>query len=111
MFILSSSLSITLYLIFGNNFYREIYLIGIIPFILSNYEIKVFRYILFLFVLKYLYLLVFFPYYYNADLNINKTAQMLIGLKSCLDFIFICMLISVLFVFVKIYFNQIFKLF
>ena len=103
MFILSSSLSVSLYLIFGNNFYREIYLIGIIPFILNNYDIKFFRYILFLFVFKYLYLLVFFPYYYNADLNLNFAAQVFIGLKTSLDFLFICTIISALFLFIKIY--------
>lgn len=103
MFILSSSLSVSLYLIFGNNFYREIYLIGIIPFILNNYDVKFFRYILFLFVIKYLYLLVFFPYYYNANLNVNIVAQIFIGLKSSLDFLFICTMISSLFLFIKIY--------
>jgi len=103
MFILSSSLSVSLYLIFGNNFYREIYLIGIIPFILNNYDVKFFRYILFLFVIKYLYLLVFFPYYYNANLNVNIVAQILIGFKSSLDFLFICTMISSLFLFIKIY--------
>lgn len=103
MFILSSSLSVSLYLIFGNNFYREIYLIGIIPFILNNFDVKFFRYILFLFIFKYLYLLVFFPYYYNADLNVNFAAQIFIGLKTSLDFLFICTTISALFLFTKIY--------
>ena len=103
MFILSSSLSVSLYFIFGNNFYREIYLIGIIPFILNNYDIKFFRYILYLYVFKYLYLLIFFPYYYNADLNVNFTAQIFIGLKTSLDFLFICTIISTLFLFIKIY--------
>jgi len=104
MFVLSASISISLYLIFGNNFYREIFLIGIIPFVLNNYEIKIFRYIVMLFVLKYLYLLVFFPYYYNADLDVNNIAKVLIGLKSSLDFLFVCILFSVLFLFIKIYF-------
>ncbi len=104
MFVLSASISISLYLIFGNNFYREIFLIGIIPFVLNNYEIKIFQYIVMLFILKYLYLLVFFPYYYNADLDVNNIAKVLIGLKSSLDFLFVCILFSVLFLFIKIYF-------
>ena len=104
MFILSSSLSISLYLIFGNNFYREIYLIGTIPFLLNNIEIKFFRNLLYFLILKYTYLLIFFPYYYNADLDINVLAQILVGLKSCLDFILICILSSVVFLFVKLYF-------
>ena len=57
-----------------------------------------------LFVIKYLYLLVFFPYYYNADLDVNNIAKILIGLKSSLDFLFICILFSALFLFIKIYF-------
>ena len=105
-FILSSSLSISLYLIFGNNFYREIYLIGIIPFILKNTGINILRYILYLFIFKYIYLLIFFPYYYNADLNINKTAQVLIGLKSLIDYFLISILNSVLFIFINIYFKK-----
>ena len=105
-FILSASLSISLYLVFGNNFYREIYLIGIIPYILKYNKINILRYILYIFIFKYIYLMIFFPYYYNADLNVNKTAQILIGLKSLLDFFLICMLISVLFLFINIYFKK-----
>lgn len=104
MFILSSSLSISLYLIFGNNFYREIYLIGTIPFLLNNIEIKFFRSLLYFFILKYAYLLIFFPYYYNADLDTNILAKILVGLKSSLDFFLICILSSVVFLFVKLYF-------
>ena len=59
-FIVSSSLAASLYLIFGNNFYREIYLIGIIPFLLNNIETNIFRYILYIFISKYIYLLIFF---------------------------------------------------
>ncbi len=89
---------------FGNNFYREIYLIGSVPFLLNNIEIKFFRNLLYFFILKYIYLLIVFPYYYNADLNTNMLAQIFVGLKSSLDFMFICILTSILFLFVKIYF-------
>lgn len=108
-FIVSGSLAVSLYLIFGNNFYREIYLIGIIPFLLNNIETNIFRYILYIFISKYIYLLIFFPYYYNADLNINTIAQILIGLKSFIDYFFISILISVLFLFIKIYINKYLK--
>jgi hypothetical protein len=104
VFILSSSLSISLYLIFGNNFYREIYLIGTIPFLLKNIEIKFFRNILYFIIFKYSYLFIFFPYYYNANLESNLLAQILVGLKSSLDFILICFLSSVMFLFTKLYF-------
>ncbi len=104
MFILSSSLLILLYLFFGNNFYREIYLIGSVPFILNNIKIKFFRYLLYFFILKYIYLLIVFPYYYNADLSTDMLAQIFVGLKSSLDYIFICILTSVMFLFIKIYF-------
>jgi len=109
-FIVSSSLAASLYLIFGNNFYREIYLIGIIPFLLNNIETNIFRYILYIFISKYIYLLIFFPYYYNADLNVNTIAQILITLKSFIDYFFISILISVLFLFIKIYINKYLKL-
>lgn len=106
MFILSSILSVSLYLLFGNNFYREIYLIGTIPFILNNYKINFFRYILNLFIIKYIFLMIFFPYYYNANLNQDLMAQMLIGIKSLIDFIFIVTLISSLLLMIKVYYNN-----
>jgi hypothetical protein len=112
MFILSSSLSISLYLIFGNNFYREIYLIGTIPFLLKNIEIKFFKNLLYFIIFKYNYLFIFFPYYYNANLDSNLLAQILVALKSSLDFILICFLSSVMFLFTKLYFiyySDIFK--
>lgn len=108
MFILSSSLSISLYLIFGNNFYREIYLIGTIPFLLSNFRFTFFKYIVFLFIIKYLFLMLFFPYYYNADLNTDILAKLMIGIKSLMDFILICALISCNILISKIYFKNFF---
>ena len=108
MFILSSSLSISLYLIFGNNFYREIYLIGTIPFLLSNFSFAFFKYIVFLFIIKYLFLMFFFPYYYNADLNTDILAQLMIGIKSIMDFILISALISCNILISKIYFKNFF---
>ena len=106
MFILSSSLAILLYLIFGNNFYREIYLIGTIPFILSHLDKKFFRITIYIFIIKYIYLLIFFPYYYKSDLTSNLLAQFLVGFKSLLDFIFISILTSILFLFIKIYLKK-----
>ena len=106
IFILSASLSIALYLIFGNNFYREIYLIGTIPFILNNCNFNFFKVVLSLFIIKYIFLMIFFPYYYNADLNIDFFAQILIGLKSLLDFIFISSLISTLMLIIFFYKNN-----
>ena len=106
MFILSSTLSVSLYLLFGNNFYREIYLIGTIPFLLNNYKINFFRHILNLFIIKYIFLMIFFPYYYNANLNQDFMAQMLIGIKSLIDFIFIATLISSLLFMIKVYYNN-----
>lgn len=111
MFILSSSLSISIYLLFGNNFYREIFLIGVIPYILNNYKITFFRLVLYIFIFKYVYLLIFFPYYYSADLNFNIYAQMLIGIKSTIDYVFISILISILLIFLKYYFNYYLKFF
>ena len=108
MFILSSSLSISLYLIFGNNFYREIYLIGTIPFLLSNFRFAFFKYIVFLFIIKYLFLMFFFPYYYNADLNTDILAQLMICIKSIMDFILISALISCNILISKIYFKNFF---
>ena len=104
MFIVSSSLIIVLYLIFGNNFYREIYLIGIVPFLLKNFNIKFFRFVLYLFIFKYIYLLIFFPFYYNLNLKTNILSQLMVGFKSTLDFCFIIILSSILIIFIKIYF-------
>ena len=109
MFILSSSLSVSLYLLFGNNFYREIYLIGVVPFLLKNSEIKFFRNLLYFYLFKYLYLLIVFPYYYNSDLKQNITAQIFVSFKSFFDLVFISILISILFTFIKIYIDNLRK--
>ena len=106
IFFLSGSLSVALYLIFGNNFYREIYLIGTIPFIIQNYKLNFFKSLVFLYIFKYTYLIIFFPYYYNADLYTDNFSQILIGIKSLLDFIFITALISILFHITIVYKNN-----
>ena len=111
MFLLSSILSVSIYLLFGNNFYREIFLIGVIPYLMNNYKIVFFKVALYIFIFKYIYLLIFFPYFYNADLNINIYAQMLIGIKSTIDYVFISILISILLIFLKYYFNYYLKFF
>ena len=111
MFLLSSILSVSIYLLFGNNFYREIFLIGVIPYLMNNYKIVFFKVALYIFIFKYVYLLIFFPYFYNADLNINIYAQMLIGIKSTIDYVFISILISILLIFLKYYFNYYLKFF
>ena len=108
MFILSSLLSISLYLIFGNNFYREVYLIGTIPFLLTNFRFIFFKYIVILFIIKYLFLMLFFPYYYNADLNADVLAKLMIGVKSIMDFVFISALISCNILIGKIYLKNFF---
>ena len=103
MFILSSSISVSLYLLFGNNFYREIYLIGIVPFLLKNSNVKFFKNLLFFYLFKYLYLLIVFPYYYNSNLKENILAQFFVSFKSVFDLFLISILISILFTFLKIY--------
>ena len=50
--------------------------------------------------------MIFFPYYYNANLNQDLMAQMLIGIKSLIDFIFIVTLISSLLLMIKVYYNN-----
>jgi hypothetical protein len=98
-FILSSLLSVILYLLFSNNFYREVYLIGIIPMLYKlvlTYKSNFARFLFGIYIFKNIYLLIFFPYYYNADLDRNYIAQTLIGIKSILDFCIISMIISLL---------------
>ncbi len=105
MFILSATLSISLYLIFGNNFYREIYLIGVMPYLINKSKIKFFTYFIYIYLFKLLYLLIFFPYYYKSNLGHDKTAQILIGLKSSIDYMFIALLLSILLLIFKTYYN------
>lgn len=98
-FILSSLLSVILYLLFSNNFYREVYLIGIIPMLFKfvlTYKSNFARLLFGIYIFKNFYLLIFFPYYFNADLDRNYIAQTLIGIKSILDFCIISMIISLL---------------
>ena len=109
MFILSSSISVSLYLLFGNNFYREIYLIGIVPFLLKNSNVKFFKNLLFFYLFKYLYLLIVFPYYYNSNLKENILAQFFVSFKSVFDLFLISILISILFTFLKIYIGHLKK--
>jgi hypothetical protein len=98
-FILSSLLSVTLYLVFSNNFYREVYLIGIIPMLYKFnliYKSNFARFLFMIYIYKNIFLLIFFPYYYNSILENNIIAQVLIGIKSILDFCIIGMVISLL---------------
>ena len=52
--------------------------------------------------------MLFFPYYYNADLNADVLAKLMIGVKSIMDFVFISALISCNILIGKIYLKNFF---
>ena len=64
LFLLSSNSLIFFYLVSSNAFYKEVFLILIIPYLLNNLNIKKFKYLL-----NILYIKLLFNFIYVLDLN------------------------------------------
>jgi len=91
LFITSSYLSILCYVFFSNFFHREIFLIGIIPFILKLHEtFKIYqiRYLIYLILIKFV-----FSYFYSY-VNVNDGIQYVDNQRIFSNLFIIVMLIK-----------------
>ena len=92
LFVLGANIIVIVYLIFQNTFYREIYLIFVIPFILQYYnDSYFFRFFFYLILTKY-----FFGILQSILFPIIGTIPNIVILKMILDFLVISSLSGIL---------------
>lgn len=96
LFFISTNLLIVLYLFFNNNYFREVFFIGVIPYLLiiKNNKCLFSNLCLSLIILKYLFMILFWPIVLFEDINADLFAQILLGTKIIFDYIIIMFLIS-----------------
>lgn len=98
IFLLASLLLMILYILFSNNYYREVYIIAIIPYLYRlAYDEKILfpKVIIYFILAKYLLMLVFGPYYIFSDLDSGGLLYKLcIATKILMDFILMSMILS-----------------
>ena len=115
LFIISSYLSILSYVFFSNFFHREIFLIGIIPFILKFHQtLKIYqlRYLIYLILIKFI-----FSYFYSY-VNVNDGIQyvdnqrifsnlfiIVILIKAIIDYLLMILIFALSFLSTKIFFK------
>jgi len=100
LFLISATLAYFLYILFSNNYYREVYLIGTLPFLilLNKKKLILSKIIYTLYYVKQLYLIIFLPYYINLDIKSNIIAKILVASKAYIDFIYMSLMLSLIFV-------------
>ena len=96
LFLLSSNSLIFFYLVSSNAFYKEVFLILTIPYLLNNLSIKKFRYILNILCIKLLFNFIytldlnFETFYHLENVRIYKTHFLIITfLKGLIDYLLI----------------------
>ena len=96
LFFISTNLLIVLYLFFNNNYFREVFFIGVIPYLLiiKNNKCLFSNLCLSLIILKYLFMILFWPIVLFENINTDLFAQILLGIKIIFDYIIIMFLIS-----------------
>ena len=100
LFLISATLAYFLYILFSNNYYREVYLIGTLPFLISLNKTKLIlpKIIYILYYIKQIFLIIFLPFYINLDIKSNIVAKILVVSKASIDFIYITLMLSLIFV-------------
>ncbi len=95
LFLISTNLLIVLYLFFNNNYFREVFFIGVVPYLLivSKEKCLFSKICLYLILFKYSFMLIFWPIVIFGDLNVDLFAQSILGFKIFLDYIIILILI------------------
>ena len=112
LFLICTNLLIILYLFFNNNYFREIFFIGVIPYLLiiSNEKCLFSKFCLYLILFKYIFMLVFWPKVLFGDINIDLFAQLILGTKILLDYIIIIVLVPFIVKLNLILFKKTFKI-
>ena len=95
LFLISTNLLLILYLFFNNNYFREVFFIGIVPYLLivSNEKCVFSKICLSLILFKYFFMIVFWPKVLFSDINNDLFPQLILGTKILLDYIIIIFLI------------------
>lgn len=107
LFLISATLAYFLYILFSNNYYREVYLIGTLPFLISLNKKKLIlpKIIYILYYIKQIFLIIFLPFYINLDIKSNIVAKILVVSKASIDFIYITLMLSLIFVILNFLFK------
>ena len=112
LFLISTNLLIVLYLFFNNNYFREVFFIGVIPYLLivNNEKCLFSKICLSLILFKYFFMILFWPKVIFANINVDLFAQSILGIKIFLDYIIILVLISYILKLNIIFFKKTFKI-
>jgi len=96
LFFISTNLLIVLYVFFDNNYFREVFFIGVVPYLLIINNEKCFfsKICLSLILFKYFFMILFWPKVMFSDISRNFIAQSILSAKIFLDFFIILLLIS-----------------
>ena len=94
LFLISANSLLFCFLTFSNAFYREVFIILIIPYLLINYNYKEFKNLVYILFLKffinfiYIYILNFDTFYYNDGVRIYQTQFLIVTfLKGLVDYV------------------------
>lgn len=96
LFFISTNLLIILYIFFNNNYFREVFFIGVVPYllILKNEKCTFSKVCLNTILFKYSFMILFWPKVMFSNIKVDFVAQLILGSKIFLDYIIICLLIT-----------------
>jgi len=113
LFLIGGFLNLFLFTLASNFFYKEIFLILLIPYILSmknKYNNKIFKILIYIFIARYGYLFLYAFININDGITFNDSQRIfsdkfliVITLKSLLDFILVSIITSILYLKTKLY--------
>jgi hypothetical protein len=96
LFFICGNLLIILYVIFNNNYFREVFFIGLIPYILtlSRKNCIYSKFFLYLVIFKYLFMIIFWPIVMFGNVHVDLSIQYLVAMKIVMDYIIISLLFT-----------------
>jgi len=112
LFLISTNLLLILYLFFNNNYFREVFFIGVVPYLLiiKNEKCVFSKICLSLILFKYFFMILFWPKVMFGDINVDLFAQLILGIKILLDYIITMLLIPYVLKLNIILFKKTFKI-
>ena len=118
-FIVGGYLTLFIFMVSSNYFYKEVFLILLIPYIFkirNTYQSKLFNILIFIFIIKYLYSFIYAYInlndgnsYINGQRIFSNQFLITIFLKSLIDYMLMIIVSILLFIKTKIYINDKFK--
>ena len=116
IFIVGGYLSLFIFIITSNWFYKEVFLILLIPLIIkikNKYQIKFFNILIYFFIFRYLYSFLYCYISVTEEISLINNKRifsnkflLIIFLKSLFDFLLMSVVAAILFVKTKIYINN-----